>query len=442
MRKTYIADGLKQYLNEKHQIWHMPGHKRKAVFEQAGDIGSRLDSIYAYDVTEVPGTDDLYEPEDFIDKSLQQLKKLYGTCGSYYIVNGSTGGIFAAIYACTSPGDAIIVARNCHKSVYNAANVFGLKTVVTETGITGIVCPEEIERLCAANPNVTAIVITSPTYEGVVSDIKAISQIAKKYNKYVIADEAHGAHLPFISPELSAITLGADLVVQSLHKTLPALTQTALLHVCKKELLNKAQRSISMFMSSSPSYIMMLSMERAVCFAADKDCREYMESLGAFRRRCKTFSNIRILEAEKVKAAHAFGYDETRLVFFSDIPGTKLMAMLDETGGIVCEMAGEKHVVLISTIVDTKKDFEHLYEALKRVDAKLNDIEKMGDEKGHMLDGLADEEYWRKRIGTKAKQPIYVYPPGSYIVQADEIITEKAVEKILALKKSGLKIRE
>lgn len=450
MRKTYIADGLKEYLAAEHAVWHMPGHKRKQVF----DAGWTED-VMAYDVTEVPGTDDLYLPEGFIRQSLMQLRDIYGTCGSYYIVNGATGGIFSAIYACTSRSDTVIVARNCHKSVYNAVRVLGLTPVyahpvrvkfgqaVSSGEIDGVVDAEEIERLCIAYPQAAAIVITSPTYEGIVSDIAAISRIAKRYNKYLIVDEAHGAHLPFLRPELSAISMGADIVVQSLHKTLPALTQTALLHVCTEELCKAAEQGIAMFLSSSPSYILMMSMEQAVCFAAEQDSSVYIQALRRFRRRCRELSYIGILDAETVKASGAYGYDETRLVFYAELSGPQLLEELEKAGGITCEMAGEKHVVLISTMVDTEKDFERLYEALCMVDTKLAD-ETHTDNSS--LDAALktrelEEKYWRALIGTKAREPIYVYPPGSYIVEAGEFITEEAVEKILLYRAAGLRIR-
>ena len=472
MRKTYIADGLQQYLDAEHKIWHMPGHKRKPVFDKTGDACSRLDAVMAYDVTEVPGTDDLYEPEGFIRDSLMQLKEIYGTYGSYYVVNGATGGIFSAIYACTSRGDTVIMAKNCHKSVYNAVRVLGLTPVyvhpvwetqdkcegntrveqpdASEYGqimipsglIDGYIDVAKVEQLCIEHPQATAIIVTSPTYDGVVSDIRSISLIAKKYDKYLIVDEAHGAHLPFLMPSLSAISMGADIVVQSLHKTLPALTQTALLHVCTEALREKTEASLSMFLSSSPSYIMLMSMEQAVCYAAEQDKTAYMQILKEFRDRCKALSQIRMLDTETVKAAGAYGYDETRLVFYADVPGPRLLEELEKAGDIVCEMAGERHVVLISTMVDEKADFDGLYDALCCVDEKLAGGEVYKNNSGMEAgEKQAEDAGLRSRIGTKAEEPIYVYPPGSYIVEAGEVITEQAVEKILSCKAAGLRIR-
>ena len=167
-----------------------------------------------------------------------------------------------------------------------------------------------------------------------------------------------------------------------------------------------------------------------------------MQILKEFRDRCKALSQIRILDTETVKAAGAYGYDETRLVFYADVPGLLLLEELRRAGGIVCEMAGEKHVVLISTMVDEKADFDGLYDALCCVDEKLAGGEVYKNNSGMEAgEKQAEDAGLRSRIGTKAEEPIYVYPPGSYIVEAGEVITEQAVEKILCCKAAGLRVR-
>ena len=197
-----------------------------------------------------------------------------------------------------------------------------------------------------------------------------------------------------------------------------------------------------MFLSSSPSYIMLMSMEQAICYVAEQDKTAYIQVLKEFRDRCKALSQIRMLDTETAKAAGAYGYDETRLVFYANVPGPLLLEELDKMGGIVCEMAGERHVVLISTMVDEKADFDRLYEALRSVDEKLAGGEAYKNSSGlEAGEKQAEEAGLRSRIGTKAKEPIYVYPPGSYIVEAGEVITEEVVEKILSCKAAGLRVR-
>ena len=190
MHKQWIKDGLSEYLSDAHAVWHMPGHKRKACY------GDFQDAFLAWDVTEVPGTDDLYLPEGFIGKSLAMLKDIYQTCGTYYVVNGATGGIFTAIAACTKPGDAILIAKNCHKSVYNAAAMLQRQTIYVEptwkreaadtfaftSFIDGYVDADDVERLCESHPEIAAVVVTSPTYEGVISDIAQIARVAHAHS--------------------------------------------------------------------------------------------------------------------------------------------------------------------------------------------------------------------------------------------------------------------
>ena len=171
MHKQWIKDGLSEYLSDAHAVWHMPGHKRKACY------GDFQDAFLAWDVTEVPGTDDLYLPEGFIGDSLAMLKEIYQTCGTYYVVNGATGGIFTAIAACTKPGDAILIAKNCHKSVYNAAAMLQRQTIYVEptwkkeaedafaftSFIDGYVDADDLDRLCDSHPEIAEVVVTCGT---------------------------------------------------------------------------------------------------------------------------------------------------------------------------------------------------------------------------------------------------------------------------------------
>lgn len=446
MHKRWIKDGLSEYLQEGHAVWHMPGHKRKACY------GDFQDAFLAWDVTEVPGTDDLYLPDGFIGQSLAMLKEIYQTCGTYYVVNGATGGIFTAIAACTKPGDTILIAKNCHKSVYNAATVMQRQMVYVEPVwknmdesactftefIDGYIDADDVEKICKSHPEIKAVVVTSPTYEGVISDIAGIARVAHAHHVRVIVDEAHGAHLPFLKPEYSAIRMGADVVVQSLHKTLPAMTQTAVIHVCTEDLVKPVEQALEVFLSSSPSYIFMLNMESAICYMADHRFTDYANNLHEFINSCGTLekqSHIPILKKEEVLAAGAYGYDETRLVFYAPVPGPELLQMLSEQGNIVCEMAGRKHVVLISTVQDTKEDFDKLYGTIQ----KLGDVLK-GE--ASLDKALYDRHTELVRLtGTRAKEPVYVYPPGSYIVNTGEIFTAEIVEKLCTYQDAGLHIR-
>lgn len=458
--KRYIAEGLEQYLSQDMKPWHMPGHKRKG-------IGIPLDDIYQFDITEIPGVDDLHNPEGMILKSEQQLAEIYDTFASYYMVNGATGGVLSAVGAvanyiktisvednaeqCLEKAvkDSIIIARNCHKSVYNACEIFGLKPIYLEpeyidlgddftSHIYGAVTAKQIKSVVEANPDVVAVVITSPTYEGVISDIASIKTVLQSYNIPLIVDEAHGAHLPFIS-ELprSAVSFGADIVVQSLHKTLPALTQTAIIHVNNQELNKQLRKYLSIFMSSSPSYPMLCSMEEAVVSSYERKNENryetYIESIRSFRTSVSSLENIKLLGVVQAKSI----YDDSRIVFYSHQSGEYLAARLREVGNIEVEMSGTNYVVLISTYMDEPEEFMHLEKIIKLLDEEFG-RDKVRNKSCEEATFSKEELY--KLVGTVAEDNIFVYPPGSYIVAAKEEITKEAIDKIIELKASGKRI--
>ena len=234
-----MKQNLYEKLNElaKSDIYpfHMPGHKRQ-LQESPFDVISKID------ITEITDFDDLHEPEGILKEEQEFAAGLYGADHTYYIVNGSTCGVLTAISAVCRWGDTIVMARNCHKSAYHAAYLQNLKVEYVEPQRSeegypaGPVLAEEIEHAlqrAEKKQAARAVILTSPTYEGVLSDISAIAEIVHAHHAVLIVDGAHGAHLGFSAefPQ-SAVSQGADLIIQSLHKTLPAMTQTALLHVC------------------------------------------------------------------------------------------------------------------------------------------------------------------------------------------------------------------
>lgn len=450
--RRYIAEGLSRYIKDKHYPWHMPGHKRKKP-DKKYDTDNMLETIMQFDVTEVPGTDDLHHPDEMIKKSLDELANVYGTYKSFYLVNGSTCGIMTAITASYHMTDMkctnIIIAHNCHKAVYNTVNLLGLKSIYIDVDkisddIYGSVNPYEVEKLCAQNEKICAVVITSPTYEGIVSDIAAISEVTKKYGIPLIVDEAHGAHLPFID-ELpsSAIHEGADMVIQSLHKTLPAMTQTAILHLTNKCFEKTIKKYLSVYMSSSPSYPMLCSMEYSIAWTAQESHRNYINALMEFRRKCTELKNIKLLDNNDNNKI--YDYDSTRIVFYvtevnNNISGKMLADILEQEGNIVSEMSGMRHVVLISSVYDDKEDFQVLYDALKKADLRISEIKEKkiytgDDKKGEMVIGEID-----RLVGKKSEGDIYIYPPGIPIVAAGAVVDDEAVKLLKEYAAEGRKI--
>lgn len=492
--RRYITEGLEEYLGNENCPWHMPGHKRRGISDNKNadresdsmlSIDGIIDLAMSMDVTEVPGTDDLHHPEGIIKSSMNELKNIYRTYSGYYLVNGSTCGIMAAVAACTAEGSAanmpvktsdsgteaepdaekkdIIVARNCHKSVYNVIELLKLRAIYVKPEplfsgaedipeIYGSVKPDKVEALCRKYKGIRAMVITSPTYEGVVSDIVAISRILDKYDIKLIVDEAHGAHLPFMNetPD-SAIYCGADIVIQSLHKTLPSLTQTGILHVMDASLDERVRKYLSVFQSSSPSYVLLCSMERAVAWAAEQDFSEYYARLSAFRKKVSGLKNIGIVDRADVKAGGACDYDETRIVIYARLrendnyifmTGISLAESLKKYGNIVCEMTGNDYVILISSILDNEKDFEHLGEVLMRIDEEISSGSIKASDLNYREQSCdISEEAIYRLVGSSAIDDIYVYPPGSYILTTGELITEEIAETLIGYIRSGRCIR-
>jgi len=251
---------LMAYGNSDVYPFHMPGHKRNKKF----------DEFYKMDITEIEGFDNLHHPESIILEAEQRAAHLFGAEETFFLVNGSTSGILAAISSISKEGSTVLVARNSHKSVYHGIYLNNLKVtylipdVIEEFDINGGIDPEEVRICMEHNKEIAGVIITSPTYDGVVSDIRKIADIVHEYGIPLIVDEAHGAHFPLWdeAPE-SAISCGADMVIHSLHKTLPSLTQTALLHVNGNIVdRDKIRRFLGIYQSSSPSYVLMASIDR------------------------------------------------------------------------------------------------------------------------------------------------------------------------------------
>lgn len=472
--KRYINEAIDEYLKEGNKPWHMPGHKRVA----------KGNPIYRRDFTEIPGLDDYYYPEDIIKKSFEEITKVYGTYKSYYLVNGSTVGNLAAIFACCKyekakgklaenrkqsenkkPG--IIIARNCHKSVFNALSILDITPIyvypeyIEDGKMYGPIKSEKIVEAIDKNWNIDilACVITSPTYEGVISDVAKISEELHKRNIKLIVDEAHGAHLPFAEKLAeSAIRKNADVVIQSLHKTLPALTQTAVIHIpyhsdnkknpdkediADYEILDEKLREyIAVFQTSSPSYIFMQDMENCIAYS-DENRDEFdklIKKIDSFRKKMKNLKHIRLLDKGD------YIYDRSRLVFiFDGLDADKIKSYIEEKYHMIFEMSGLNHITAITSIKDTEKDFESLYSVVAEVDKliaadktlfELNENESevlINTEKGEV--NIKDAE------GLRIRNYVYVYPPGIPIIAPYEVINRDMINEILLQKRAGKTIR-
>ena len=488
--KEYINEALEKYINKGTYPWHMPGHKRQPLEE----LENFWNGVYAHDFTEAKDLDDMHEPEMFIADSLAEMKKVYGTFATYMLVNGSTSGLMTAIHATCHRGDVILAARNCHKAVYNAICMLELEPeyIVPDyvdmkwhcgvnqamSDILGDISPDKLER--AINTLITdgrkpsAVIITSPTYEGVISDIRTIAEIAHRYGIYLIVDEAQGAHLNFMEGHETAMEQGADIVIESLHKTMPALTQTSLLHVMDPKLDERVRRYLQIFQTSSPSYIFMQSMEKAVAFGANNRAGfvKYGRRLEIFAEKCDSLRNIRLFRPgvntskndEGCSACKVFDHDEGRLVFVvrpgtvdrsgQIFTGVMLADILADRYGLIVEMASVSYVICISSVVDSADSYDILFRAIEEIDGELEyrsivdgsrAMDIISGRRSAMVPGKAWDEpseivSLELSVGRISGAFVYAYPPGIPVLAPGEIVDERAVCGIDTMIRSGLNV--
>ncbi len=451
---------INEYLNtvsrDGKYPFHMPGHKRKGL--------GLCSHVMKYDITEISGADNLHHPEGIIRESMDLLKQVYDTEESWYLVGGSSLGILAAIGSVCHAEDTIIVARNCHQAVYHAIDLFRLHAVYVEpdldkeSNIALSIDPEKLRKVLGEHPRAKAVVVTSPTYEGVVSDIRSISKITEARDTVLIVDEAHGAHFAFSSelPE-SAIQCGADLVVQSIHKTLPAMTQTALLHLCSGRVDPAAvNERLRMLETSSPSYILLASAEMSVLSLYENPHRmaDYVQRIHRFRRKCGKLKQIKLFYPQYNEVS---GYDCGKLVFFCRGHGDFLFRRLSEEYGIESEMRTVDYVLLMTSVADEEADLDRLYRALCDLDIDIGrersgkEVEKIADTVDRVparivFPAWACREKAREKVllgdsgGRICADYIFLYPPGIPLLVPGEKISEEILEKISSYLYNGFDV--
>jgi arginine decarboxylase len=374
---------LENYGKSDFYPFHMPGHKRnKACVE--GDFPIERD------ITEIDGFDDLHYSEGILLEAQNALSRMYGTRKSFFSVNGSTAGLLTAISASVKKGGQILVARNCHKAVYHAIYLRELVPTYiypqsdNDLGINGSISVSRVERCLEENPKIEAVLITSPTYDGVVSDVRKIAETAHRHGIPLIVDEAHGAHFRFSNYfPVSAADLGADVVIQSFHKTLPAMTQTAVLHLCSDRVSEKLlHRFLGIYQTSSPSYILMSSLDACVAKLEKESGRlfdEFTENLETARRQLGKCKYIRLVpapgekfqEEDDTAGTEAFDYDRSKLILstlHSSLNGPVLAKRLRENYHLEVEMTTENYVLALAAVGDTREGFQRLCKAIEEID--------------------------------------------------------------------------
>ena len=374
-----LLNKLKEYVAGNVYPMHMPGHKRN---KEHGHGSLPFD----FDITEINGFDDMHNPLGILLEIQKLASKLYESKNAFTLVNGSTVGILAAIGAHTKRKDKILIGKNHHWSVDNAVSLFDLNPIYItpgedeETGLPLSIPPEMVEEALAHDPDIALIVITSPSYEGVVSDVASIAEIAHSKDIPLFVDSAHGAHLGFskMFPK-SAIQAGADIVVMSLHKTLPAMTQCSLLHICTDRANNHATgRMLSMLQTSSPSYVLMASIDGCLHLLENDHVQlfsDYERKLERFGDEIKHLKHLQIPCHQKNISNHFFDFDPGKLVVITKntkLTGELLLSIMRNEYSIELEKAFPDYALAMTSISDSAEGFDRFAEALLDVDHKLN----------------------------------------------------------------------
>lgn len=468
-----LYDKLTEYGESDYYGFHMPGHKRNKEI-----CGGRLP--YDIDITEIEGFDDLHHAKGILKEAQERAAEVYHAEETHFLINGSTSGILSAILGSTVKGDRILAARNCHKSVYHAILMNELEATyvypqyLDETELNGPVLASDVEKRLSEDSGIRAVVITSPTYDGVVSDVDAISKAVHRYGIPLIVDEAHGAHFglhPFF-PQNSN-TRGADVVIHSLHKTLPSLTQTALIHMNGNIADRKRiKRYLHMLQTSSPSYVLMAGMDACleeVSRQGEAYFDKYAELLKETRKKLGNLKHLRLVETKQ--------FDKSKIIISVNNTGftsTNLYNILLNEFHLQMEMRAGSYVLAMTSVGDTEEGMDRLVSALEKIDlqvsagfkkSKSNVLSKEGRgenlfrlpelekryssakidnilQKGMFQDSVSENlmeasiekpnpertKYlpWNQCIGCISVEYAYVYPPGIPLIVPGEVISREA----------------
>ena len=446
---TTLYKTLQHHAEQCYYPFHMPGHKggRLGIFTE----------ILQQDITEIEGFDNLHQPNGILLESQKKCADIFGAEESFYLVNGSTSGILSAVLSACSEGEEIVVARNCHKSVYSALVLSGAKPVyvlpetIPQSDFLGSVSLKQVQN--AVTKNTKAVIITSPTYEGITSDIQAISDFVHKKGLLLIVDEAHGSHMKFhdFFPK-TALEQCADIVIQSLHKTLPCPTQTAVLHI-QGNIANRKRlrQALDMVQTSSPSYIFLSAID-ACCDWLQKRGKlafdDYVKKLEWFYKQSEYWKNIILFKQ----------YDDCRdkgkLILQlpqMQMTGIELNDILMKRYHLILEMGYLSYSIAMTSPADTQKGFHMLAHAITQID---NDICNMKSKtilppiKSTLpiIKCLPREAFFaqKKQIaflestGSVSGEFVIPYPPGIPIIAPGELITEQHIKQINMLKKANI----
>lgn len=450
--------------------FHMPGHKGAGIYSRY-HYDDFLQRMMDCDITEIPGADNLFQTEGIIRATQQKYGSLYDVDYSYLLINGTSGGLIAAILASVAPEGKLIMARNCHKAVFNALTLGNIQPVyayparIEGQDIAGVIPVEEIERLLEENPDAESVILPSPNYYGICSDIQAIAEAVHKAGKVLIVDQAHGAHLHFFHKfgagqkmPLSAERCGADIVVNSTHKTLASFTQSAILNLNSNRVDRyRLEDKLQAIQSTSPSYLLMGSLDINAELLENHGAalmNAWQENLDDFYRRAADIPGLSIMQVPNLDRTK-INLDMSRV----GLSGADLERALNQRD-IFPELFTGNLLMCMTGIGNTREHMTRLLEALTEIAEESRNIggaqtnstnqttlPKTGSQmtvppQAKFVGIPKNKQYILLDQATDqiCAGSIIPYPPGIPLICPGEVFTAEIVQYVQFLRKTGEKV--
>ena len=450
----YITKKIKDLIRKKPILFTTPGHSGgKYISSAFKDIVG--EKVFNADFSEVQGMDNLHCPNGIIKQSMEWANEIYSSKNTFYLVNGSTSGIIALMYSVAKRGEKVLITRNAHKSVINALVLTGVSPVWVnpeldnDWGIPSCLCPFRIKQKLEENPNIKAVFATTPTYEGIVCDVEAIAKICREKNIPLIIDEAHGALWNFSDKlPVSSIHLGADACVQSVHKTGACLNQGAVLHLSKTtEILPETvQRNLNFINTTSPSYLLLSSIESSIEYLNSPKGRTTLNKLVDNIEEIKFYLTLK-LDIEFLESGEFYTHDPTKIFFrLKGIPGNVLADILQEKFNLEIELDNNIGVLALAGIGTTKTKLKKLADSLIKAEKFIKKSGIYAEENNYVQKNYCliepevictPEEAFNRAsrkiniynaVGLVSKETIVSYPPGIPVIVTGETIKEEHIE--------------
>ncbi|QQE74534.1 aminotransferase class V-fold PLP-dependent enzyme [Brevibacillus composti] len=464
-RRAPLYEHLDRHAQTHPHPFHVPGHKMGRSFDSAGI--HRFSDVLPLDVTEISGMDDLHDPAGVIAEAQALAAEAFGAEETRFLIGGSTVGNMALIMSVCRPGDKILVQRNCHKSVFHgmmlarAHPVYIVPAVDPDSGVAAGIRREDVERALQVHPDAKAVFITNPTYYGMGIDLAKMAAVVHRFGIPLLVDEAHGSHYGFHSAfPLSAMQCGVDAAVQSTHKMTAALTMSSMLHIQGPRIdRERLARSLAILQSSSPSYLLMASLDLARRHLVHEAGQEWSELLPQLERLRERIRSLAWLELAELGPSSVYTtMDPLKLMLIlrtDDLDGYGLQQLLEESS-IYPELADTSHVLLAASSGTRAEDLHQLMRVLESLPCQSAQSSRRFAQAGMVSSSFLREQAMpiheamdAERIsipleqaeGHIAGEMIIPYPPGIPLLAPGERIDAPFLQQLTELRKSRVRFQ-